>query len=105
MSYLLSDDALQKQCYEAAIEACSRARKWECAMDIFREAEGKFDKDRAALKPMFRSVLLAVRQETSIGNITGGANVVRRAFRAHDGPENHVSPYAFKPYSLHRFLE
>ena len=32
-------------------------------MEIFREAEGKFDEDKAVLKPMFRSVLLAVRQE------------------------------------------
>ena len=32
-------------------------------MDIFREAEGKFGNDKAVLKPMFRSVLLAVRQE------------------------------------------
>lgn len=59
--YLLVDDTLRKQCYEAAIDACSRAKKWECAIEIFRGAERKFGKDKTVLKPMFRSVLLAVR--------------------------------------------
>lgn len=43
--------------------ACSKAKEWECAKEIFGRAEDRFGNNPAVLKPMFRSVLLAVRRK------------------------------------------
>lgn len=42
--------------------ACSKAKKWEYAMDLFRTAEGKFIDDAATLKPMYLLLVVTVRQ-------------------------------------------
>lgn len=62
LSIPLTNISESKQCYEAAIAACSKAKKWEYATDLFRKAEEKFDNNAATLQPMYLLLMVTVRQ-------------------------------------------